>query len=56
MSRDLDDMIGFLKATNPELLPIFVAKDLHKVPSVSFDHIDCARLVREIAGIKNQMN
>lgn len=56
MSRDLDDIICLMKATNAEMFPIFVAKDLHLVPSVGFDHIDCTRLLKDIVGLQRQVN
>ncbi|XP_060809931.1 uncharacterized protein LOC132904022 [Amyelois transitella] len=56
MARDLDDIIGVMKSTSAEVLPIFVAKDLHLVPSVGFDHIDCSRLLKDIARLQNQVS
>lgn len=56
MSRDLDDIICRMKSVNAELLPIFVAKDLHLVPSVGFDHIDCTRLLKDIASLQRQVH
>lgn len=55
MSRDLDDMICLLKSTDPEIFPVFVAKDLHVLPSVSFDHIDCTRLLKDISRLQTQV-
>lgn len=56
MSRDLDDIICLLKGTSSDLFPIFVAKDLHLVPSVGFDHIDCTRLLKDITRLQNQVS
>lgn len=55
ISRDLEDIIGLMKSTNVELFPIFVAKDLHQVPSVSFDHIDSTRLLKDIERLQRQV-
>lgn len=55
MSRDLDDIISVLKSADPELLPVFVAKDLHKLPPVTFDHVDVTRLLKDILYLKNQL-
>lgn len=56
MSRDLDDMICLLKGSNPELFPIFVAKELHKIPPVSFDHVDVTRLLKELLQLQNKVS
>ncbi|KAJ8718247.1 hypothetical protein PYW08_002484 [Mythimna loreyi] len=55
MSRDLDDIIGLLKGSDPEIFPVFVAKELHKLPPVTFDHVDVTRLLRDILCLKNQI-
>lgn len=55
-SRDLDDIISVMKATNAEMFPIFVAKDLHMLPSVSFDHVDCTRLLKDISRLQTQIS
>lgn len=56
MSRDLDDMICLLKGSNPELFPIFVAKELHRVPPVSFDHVDVTRLLKDMVKLQNKVS
>ncbi|CAH0724145.1 unnamed protein product, partial [Brenthis ino] len=56
MSRDLDDIICLMKGMDAEVFPVFVAKDLHKVPSVSFDHIDCTRLLKDITKLRNEVS
>lgn len=56
MSRDLDDIICLLKSTDQEMLPIFVAKELHKLPPVTFDHVDVTRLLKDILKLQNQVN
>lgn len=60
-SRDLEDIISLLKGTNPELIPVFVARDLEKLPPITFDHLDVTKLLKdlllvqsEIKDIKNQ--
>ncbi|XP_045493986.1 uncharacterized protein LOC123693079 [Colias croceus] len=57
-TRDLEDVIELLKhidATDPERLPIFVARDLHKLPPVTFDHVDVTRLLRDINLLKDEL-
>lgn len=53
--RDLYDVIGLLKETEPEETPVFVAKDLQKLPPISFDHIDVTRLLKDILIIQSDI-
>ncbi|CAH2094739.1 unnamed protein product [Euphydryas editha] len=46
--RDMDDIINLLKSVDPEEIPMFVARDLHKLPPVTFDHVDVTRLLKDI--------
>lgn len=46
--RDLHDVIAVFKETDPEEVPIFVARQLQKLPPVTFDHIDATRLLKDI--------
>lgn len=46
--RDLEDIICLFKETDPEEIPIFVARKLEKLPPVSFDHIDVTALLKRI--------
>ncbi|VVD06076.1 unnamed protein product [Leptidea sinapis] len=38
--KNIEDIISVLRSTEPDDIPTFVAKDLHKLPPVTFDHID----------------
>ncbi|KAI5651985.1 hypothetical protein NE865_00322 [Phthorimaea operculella] len=53
--RDIDDIICVLKETDPELIPTFVARDLHKLPPVVFDHVDVTRLLKDLLTMKCEM-
>lgn len=53
--RDIDDIIVLLKRTDPDLCPIFVARDLHKLPPITFDHVDVTRLLRDILALKEDL-
>lgn len=53
--RDLEDIIALIKQKDPEELPIFVARDLQKLPPVTFDHIDATRLLKDIISLKHEM-
>ncbi|PZC72415.1 hypothetical protein B5X24_HaOG211259 [Helicoverpa armigera] len=56
--KDLEDIIDLLKyidASDPEKLPIFVAKELHKLPPVTFDHLDATRLLKDLLIIQDKV-
>lgn len=54
--RDLYDIISLLKETDPDLVPIFVARDLQKLPPVHFDHIDPTRLLKDVLVLQKELN
>lgn len=43
--RDLVDILSVFKTVEPDLFPIFVARDLERLPPVLFDHLDCTKLL-----------
>lgn len=53
--RDLYDVIAVFKETDPEGIPIFVARELQKLPPVTFDHIDATRLLKDILVIQSDL-
>lgn len=44
-----------LKETDPEDVPIFVARESHKLPPVIFDHMDVTRLLKDLVKIKDEI-
>lgn len=54
--RNIEDIICLLKETEPEELPIFVARELQKLPPVLFDHIDVTRLLKDLLVMRNDLN
>ncbi|XP_022823917.1 uncharacterized protein LOC111354602 [Spodoptera litura] len=54
--RDIDDIICLLKETNPEEIPVFVARDLQKLPPVLFDHVDVTRLLKDLLRMQSDIN
>ena len=54
--REIDDIICMLKESDPEILPVFVARDLHKLPPVLFDHVDVTRILKDLMRIQQDMN
>ncbi|XP_063394301.1 uncharacterized protein LOC134679328 [Cydia fagiglandana] len=53
--RNLEDIIVLFADTDPELMPIFVAKDLFKLPAVDLDHVDISRLLKDLSSIKSDL-
>ncbi|KAI5635536.1 hypothetical protein NE865_11710 [Phthorimaea operculella] len=53
--KDLHDVIALFKESLPEDLPIFVAKDLQKLPPLTFDHIDATRLLKDMIVMKSEL-
>lgn len=55
VQRDLEDITTLLLNTDPEKTPLFVAKDLHKLPSVDFKHVDVTRLLKDLRFLQSEM-
>ncbi|CAG4949030.1 unnamed protein product [Colias eurytheme] len=53
--KDLYDMIEIFKIAEPEKLPTFVARNLNKLPPITFDHVDVSRLLKDILIIQNDI-
>lgn len=54
-SRDIDDIISLIKQAEPEILPVFVARDLKKLPPVLWDHVDVTTLLKEMLWMRNEI-
>lgn len=54
--RDIEDIIGLLQVTHPDERPVFVAKELHKLPPVLFDHIDVTKLLKDLVLYKKEID
>lgn len=54
--RDLEDIICVFKVTEPDLMPIFVARDLQKLPPVTFDHVDVTKLLKDLLIVRAEIN
>lgn len=46
--RNIDDIINALKETDPEEIPIFVARELQKLPPILFDHVDVTKILKDL--------
>ncbi|XP_052755599.1 uncharacterized protein LOC128201762 [Galleria mellonella] len=53
--KETEDIICVLKNTDPDKTPIFVAKELQKLPPVTFDHIDATRLLKDIIVLQSDV-
>ncbi|KAI5635142.1 hypothetical protein NE865_12172 [Phthorimaea operculella] len=53
--KDLEDIISVFKTIDPEQIPVFVAYDLHKLPPVSFDHVDVTKLLKDIVLLRAEI-
>ncbi|XP_045774235.1 uncharacterized protein LOC123873434 [Maniola jurtina] len=54
--RNIKDVIRLLKEVDPDAQPNFVAKDINRLPPVSFDHVDVTRLLKDMTGMKNELS
>ncbi|XP_045776090.1 uncharacterized protein LOC123874643 [Maniola jurtina] len=54
--KDVEDIICAFKNTEPDNTPIFAARDLSKLPPVTFDHIDVTRLLKDVVLMKSDIN
>ncbi|VVC87941.1 unnamed protein product [Leptidea sinapis] len=57
MRRELGEHINesVFHEIKPELQPTYVAKDLNRLPPVSFDHVDVTRLLKDILILKTEL-
>ncbi|KAI5635898.1 hypothetical protein NE865_11408 [Phthorimaea operculella] len=53
--KDIKDIIKAFKETDPKVHPCFVAKDLNRLPPVSFDHVDVTRLLKDLTIMKTEL-
>ncbi|KAH9637599.1 hypothetical protein HF086_014763 [Spodoptera exigua] len=53
--RDLFDVISLFKEVDPDLIPVFVARDLQKLPPIHFDHVDPTKLLKDLLIIQNEL-
>lgn len=53
--KNIRDVIKLLKETDPLLQPTFVARNLNRLPPVTFDHIDVSRLLKDMVILKTEL-
>ncbi|VVC93968.1 unnamed protein product [Leptidea sinapis] len=54
-NKNIKDVIKLLKEVDPDDQPTFVARDLSRLPPVSFDHVDVNRLLKDMSLMKAEM-
>lgn len=54
--REIEDIIALIKQKDPEEMPIFVARDLQKLPPVTFDHLDATRILKDLIVLKHEID
>ncbi|CAH0723264.1 unnamed protein product, partial [Brenthis ino] len=54
-NRLLHDIINVFKVTDPDILPVFVAKDLEKLPPITFDHLDVTKLLKDLTLVQTEI-
>ncbi|XP_045769754.1 uncharacterized protein LOC123870472 [Maniola jurtina] len=54
-NRFLNDIISLFKGTDPDVLPVFVARDLDKLPPITFDHLDVSKLLKDLAVVQAEI-
>ncbi|KAF9808552.1 hypothetical protein SFRURICE_002012 [Spodoptera frugiperda] len=53
--RDLVDMMSLFKSTEPDIIPIFVDRELEKLPPILFDHLDCTKLLKDLLKVQCEL-
>lgn len=49
------DIINVFRSVEPDQFPIFVARDLEKLPPILFDHLDCTKLLKDLLLLQNEI-
>ncbi|KAF9407674.1 hypothetical protein HW555_012377 [Spodoptera exigua] len=55
-NRVLYDIIAIFKTTEPDVLPVFVARELEKLPPITFDHLDVSKLLKDLLIVQAEIN
>ncbi|KAJ2953868.1 hypothetical protein O0L34_g1496 [Tuta absoluta] len=58
VQRNIEDIVCFLKSCDPTKtsIPVFVARDLEKLPPVLFDHVDVTRLLKDVVKVQSEIS
>ncbi|XP_063547222.1 uncharacterized protein LOC134754787 [Cydia strobilella] len=55
-ARDLEDIVSLLKSIDSEKVPVFVARNLERLPPLSIDHLDCTKLLKDLSKIQRDID
>ncbi|XP_061715306.1 uncharacterized protein LOC133523647 [Cydia pomonella] len=53
--RDLLDIFNVFKSTEPDVIPVFVARQLERLPPILFNSLDCTRLLKDMLKFQNDL-
>lgn len=53
--KEVEDIIRVFKNIEPDNTPTFVAKELHKLPALSFEHVDVSRVLKDIILLQSEV-
>lgn len=53
--KDLEDIVQVFRELDPNEFPVFVVRDINKLPPVHFDHIDVSRLLRDLLVLQKEV-
>lgn len=56
LNGNIQDMVSLIRRLHPEQMPIFVARDLQRLPPVTFDHVDCTRLLKDVIILQKEID
>lgn len=51
----IHDIISVFKVNDPDVLPVFVARDLEKLPPITLDHLDVSKLLKDLMIIQTEI-
>ncbi|XP_063539268.1 uncharacterized protein LOC134748413 [Cydia strobilella] len=53
--RDLRDIFNVFKSTEPDVIPVFVARKLERLPPILFNSLDCTKLLKDMLKFQNDL-
>lgn len=48
-------MINLFKSSEPDTIPVFVARQLDKLPPILIDHLDCSKLLKDMSKLRTEI-
>lgn len=54
-NRDFMDIISLFKVVDSDVMPVFVARDLEKLPPITFDHLDVSKLLKDLIVVQSEI-